>query len=281
MTTPKVATITIGGDRFYIDPKTGDKVPGVSSIKDALGKPGLLYGAVKQAAIFAVDNADTIKSLAASDRQAAIDLVKRAHTRSWGNKAESGTGVHSIVEDLMRRQMDGGTGEKIKVSPSQRKYIVNYARFVKRFKVKPLFLETTVWSETHRYAGTLDSLVEMTFTEEERQRLELPSCTITAIVDTKTGASGVWKETALQQVAYKNADFIMLPNGDRVPMPNVDATFALWLRPEGYALIPLSSDESTWKAFLGLRDAYEWDKRSEAIFPAVNEDAIKRKWKPD
>ena len=296
MTTPKVATVSIGGDRWYVDPVTGDKVPGVSSIKDTLGKPGLLYGAVKVAATFAVDNVDTVKALADTDRGAAIDLIKRAHTRAWSGKADSGTGVHAIVEDLMRKQMPSPqlTGGKaaasgpIKVSPDQRKYVVAYARFVKRYKVKPLYLETTVWSEKHRYAGTFDAIYEMEITVDEAQRMGIIKAgvpwdaprRITAIVDTKTGASGVWPEVALQQVAYKNADYMILANGERVPMPFIDATFALWLRPEGYALIPLDSGEATWKAFLGLRDAYDWSKRTDAVYPALNEDAIKKRWRP-
>ena len=77
MTTPKIKTVSIAGDRWYIDPLTGDKVPGVSSVKDTLAKPGLLYGAVKVAANYAVDNVDTIKALALTDRDAAVDLVKR------------------------------------------------------------------------------------------------------------------------------------------------------------------------------------------------------------
>lgn len=279
MTTPKVKTVSVQGDRWYVDPITQDRVPGVSSIKDTLSKPGLMYGAVKVAATFAVDNVDTIKALAGTDRKAAIDLVKRAHTRAWSTKADSGTGVHGVVENLMRWQMNGGQGEQVKVTAVQRKYVVHYARYVKRYNVRPLYLETTVWSEKHRYAGTLDAMVRMTLPEEAQESLSLPE-EIVAIVDTKTGASGVWKETALQQIAYKNGDFLMLENGTRVPMPYVDATFALWLRPEGYALIPLDSSEATWQAFLGLREAYDWNKQVEGVLPALNDDAIKRQWRP-
>lgn len=287
MTTPKVATVTIGGDRWYIDPRTGDKVPGVSSIKDTLGKPGLLYGAVKVAATFAVDNVDTIKALADTDRGAAIDLIKRAHTRAWTGKADSGTGVHAIVEDLMRRRLPspsltgGGTAGagEIRVTPDQRKYVEAFAKFVGRYHAKPLYLETTVWSERYRYAGTFDAIYEMDLPAEDAESLSLPTH-ITAIVDTKTGASGVWPEVALQQVAYKNADYMVLGSGERIPMPHIDATFALWLRPEGYALIPLDSGEETWKAFIGLRDAYEWSKRTDAVRPPLNPGAIKKRWRP-
>lgn len=282
MTTPKVKTVSVGGDRWYIDPLTGERVPGVSNIKDMLDKPGLRFGAVKATAIWTVDHIDEVRAIAATDRRAAIDLMKRSHLLTWGGKADAGTGVHAIAEALLK-------GEKgLKISPEQRRYIVNYARWYRDFAVKPLYVETTVWSEKYEYAGTLDSLVELTLTAEQATAigLALPGdgpVTIKAIVDIKTGASGVWAESALQQVAYKKADYLLMPDGTRIPMPEVDATFALWLRPEGYALIPLDSSDETFAAFLGLRAAYTWHKQTEpnAVMPPLNPDAIKKRWRPE
>lgn len=279
MTTPKVKTVRIGGDRWYVDPLTGDKVPGVSSVKDTLAKPGLLYGAVKVAATYAVDNVRELAAIAENDRDAAIDLVKRAHTRAWSAKAGSGTGVHAIVEDLL----NGKKG--IRVSPEQRKYIVQYALFVKEFDVRALYVEATVWNSTIGYAGTLDTILELSLTQDQAAMAGLPVQTsdlavYRAIVDTKTGASGVWSETALQQVAYKNAEYMLSANGDREDMPFVDFTAALWLRPDGFALIPLDSGPATWAAFKGLRDAYYWDKQIDSIGPALNNHPLQKKWRP-
>ena len=280
MTTPKIKTVSIAGDRWYIDPLTGDKVPGVSSVKDTLAKPGLLYGAVKVAANYAVDNVDTIKALALTDRDAAVDLVKRAHTRDWSKKADFGTGVHIIIEELLR----GHKG--VKVSPDQRKYVVQYAAFMQLFNVKALFVETTVWSSEHKYAGTLDTILELDLTPEQVAAIGAPAVgsgdngRYVGIVDTKTGASGVWAETALQQVAYKNADYLLLANGKHIDMPAIDFTAALWLRPEGYSFLPLDSGQATWDAFIGLRDAYYWNKQVDSIGQPLNEGAIKKQWRP-
>lgn len=279
MTTPKVKTVRIGGDRWYVDPLTGDKVPGVSSVKDTLAKPGLLYGAVKVAANYAVDNVRELAALAENDRAAAVDLVYRAHTRAWSVKANSGTGVHAIVEDLL----NGKKG--IRVSPEQRKYIVQYALFVKEFDVRALHIETTVWNSTVGYAGTLDTILELTLNQDQALTAGLGKQTADksvyrAIVDTKTGASGIWSETALQQVAYKNAEYMLSANGDREDMPAVDFTAALWLRPDGFAFIPLDSSEATWSAFKGLRDAYYWDKQIDSVGPALNRIPLQKKWRP-
>lgn len=279
MTTPKVKTVRIGGDRWYVDPVTGDKVPGVSSVKDTLAKPGLLFGAVKVAAAYAVDNVTEIASLAETDRGAAIDLVKRAHTRAWAVKASEGTGVHAIVEDLL----NGKKG--IRVSPQQRKFIVQYAIFVKEFDVRALYVEATVWNSTVGYAGTLDTILELSLTQDQAAMAGLPpqaadKAVYRAIVDTKTGASGVWSETALQQVAYKNAEYILSPNGDREEMPYVDFTGALWLRPDGFAFFPLDSGPATWAAFKGLRDAYYWDKQIDSVGLGLNQHPLQKKWSP-
>ena len=46
MTTPKVSTFRSGSSRFYLHPRTGDKVPGVTSVLNMLPKPFLKAGDV-------------------------------------------------------------------------------------------------------------------------------------------------------------------------------------------------------------------------------------------
>lgn len=275
MTTPRVETTTIGGTRWYIDPLTGERVPGVSAIKDMLHKPALLGAAVRETADFVTQNLDSIVPLVASDENAARMLIKGAYRRAWDKKADSGTGVHGIVEQLLKRQLDPSVPGP-RVTPTQRQYLSGYAKWYGTFGVQPQYVEQTVWSAKHDYAGTADFIGTVHLSPEHQDLLDLPE-EITAVVDMKTGASGVWPETCLQQVAYKKADYMLMDDGTRLAMPSIDATFALWLRPEGYAFIPLDSSDMTWRTFLGLRQAFDWEKRSRSMVgKPLNANPIKR-----
>lgn len=50
-----IRTLTRGGARWYVDPDTGTKVPGVTSIINVLDKPFLSPWAAKMVAEFAVE----------------------------------------------------------------------------------------------------------------------------------------------------------------------------------------------------------------------------------
>lgn len=270
MTVPKVQTTYVSGDRWYVDPGTGDKVPGVSAILDMYPKPALPGWAAREAAAFAVSNLDVVSALARTDAKAAVDLIKGAPWRKSGKAADDGTQIHGLAETLMRDRIENRKST-FSVPPGTMDFLRNFARFATEFDVVPRMVETTVWDDEYNYAGTFDGLYTLTLDGEE----------IDAIVDTKTGASGVWPEASLQQVAYARARWFLDPEtGERTPMPRVDAAFGLWLRPEGWALIPLSIDDATWEQFLRLRESYEWKRTREkyAVGKAVNQNPLKRKW---
>lgn len=274
MTVPKVETTYVAGDRWYIDPGTGGRVPGVSAILNMMPKPAIPKWAAREAALFAIDNLDVVAALSRTDRGAAIDLVKGAPWRKSGKAADSGTEVHGLVEKLMRDQIAGRKSD-FRVPPGTMDFLKNFARFATEFNVHPHLIETTVWDDEHNYAGTFDGLYTLTLPDVLGQEIQ-------AIVDVKTGASGVWPEAALQQTAYARAKWYIDPaTGEKRPMPAVDAAFGLWLRPEGWALIPLSIDEQNWQQFLRLRESYEWKIKREkhAVGKAVNQNPLTRKWK--
>ena len=271
MTVPKVETTYVSGDRWYVDPGTGEKVPGVSAILNMMPKPALVNWAAREAASFAVSNIDVVAALARTDVKAAVDLVKGAPWRKSGKAADSGTEVHGLAETLMRDRIESRKST-FKVPQGTMDFLRNFARFATEFDVIPRMVETTVWDDEHNYAGTLDGFYTLTINGHE----------LDAIVDIKTGASGVWPEASLQQTAYKNAKWYIDPaTGEKRPMPHADAAFALWLRPEGWALIPLSTDAQTWEQFLRLRESYEWKRLREkhAVGKAVNKNPLTRKWK--
>jgi hypothetical protein len=270
LTVPKVQTTYVAGDRWYVN-KDGEKRPGVSAILNMMPKPALPGWAAREAAAFAVENIEVVKALAATDRKAAVDLIKGAPWRKSGKAADDGTLVHGLAETLMRDRIENRKST-FRVPQGTMDFLRNFARFSTEFDVTPKLIETTVWDDEHDYAGTLDGLYTLTVGGE----------TIDAIVDIKTGASGVWPEASLQQTAYKRARYYIDPDtGELRPMPKTDAAFALWLRPEGWALIPLTTDDETWEQFLRLRASYEWKRLREkqAVGKAVNKTPLKKQWK--
>jgi hypothetical protein len=269
LTVPKVQTIYVAGDRWYVN-KEGDKRPGVSAILNMMPKPALPGWAAREAAHFAVANIEVVKALAATDRKAAVDLIKGAPWRKSGKAADDGTLVHGLAETLMRDRIENRKSS-FAVPQGTMDFLRNFARFTTEFNAIPKLIETTVWDDEHDYAGTLDGVYTLSIGDEQ----------LDAIVDIKTGASGVWPEASLQQTAYKNAKWYIDADGELQPMPHTDAAFALWLRPEGWALIPLTTDDATWEQFLTLRASYEWKRTREkfAVGKAVNKTPLKKQWK--
>jgi len=261
---PKVTTVTIGGERYYSDQVTRDQVPGVTSIISGRSKPALINWAAKSAAEFAVNNIDTVAELAKRDKFAAIDLIKRAHSRQSGNAAGRGTEVHGIVERLLNGE------QGVSVNKEVRPFLVQFQKFANEYNLVPVHNEITLWSDRHRYAGTADGLWKLDGPGVDPGAL--------AVCDLKTGASGVWEDAALQLAAYKNADYMIFPDGTRQIMPVTEASYAIWLRPEGYALQPLDTGPETFATFLALRRLFDWNKQraASAVRPAINPDPLKR-----
>jgi hypothetical protein len=238
VTTPAVQTIKRSGSRFYVHPETNAKVPGVTSITGNLPKPFLQYWGQKLVAEEAVDNLGSITQLmVAGKRDAAIDMLKRAPQRSTGDAARIGTDVHGLVEQLNRGESLGN------VHPDLQPWITQYDKFLDDWQPEFLEVESTVWSDTYGYAGTLDGI-----------------CRIDGdllIWDLKTG-KGVYPEVGLQLSAYSHADYFLSPDGEQRPIPKVDFGSVLHLRPDKYELRPVRVDDDVFSVFKSLIHVTEW-----------------------
>lgn len=242
MTDPAVRTFNKGGGRFYADDLTGTIAPSVTSITGCLPKKALQYWAAKMVAQAAVEEFGTLASMVSTGNPSgAIDYLKRAPGRSSGKAAQTGSDVHELCERI-------GRGEDPRVHPDLVGFTDTYKRFIREFEVGFMEIEATAWSDTHNYAGTLDSIVII---DGE-----------TVILDIKTGASGVWPDVALQLCAYARADCLLAPNGERRPLPQIDAAAALHLRPDGYSLIPIRIGDDVFETFLALSQVASWERET-------------------
>lgn len=257
MTTPAVPTIKQGGSRFYVHPLTDQKAVGVTSVLNMLPKDFLKFWAAKMTAEAAVDQFGTLASFVADGRRDdAVDWLKRAHTRSVGDAANVGSEVHEMCERLARGL------ELPALHPDIAVFVDHFREFIDIFQPEFLFVEETVWSETHGYAGSFDAIARIG--------------NEVVILDNKTTKSGVHAEVALQLSAYERADYILRPDGTQVELPRLDAAAVLHLRPEGWHLVPIQTSDEAFAVFLALKEVMEWEKRlSKAVIgkPIRHEEA--------
>jgi hypothetical protein len=243
VTTPKVNTIKRGGARFYVEPSNGEKVPGVTSVLGMLPKEFLRYWAAKMVAEEAVTDLGALVSIAMRDggREAAVDYLKKAPDRTTRKAADIGTAAHDLFERLSRGELVG------RVHPDLEPYARHFSEFLEVAQPEYHFMEETVWSDEHRYAGSFDA-----FATIQGERIW---------IDNKTTRSGIHEEVGVQLAAYRYAENIIRSDGTRVPMPKADGGAVLHVRPEGWKLVPVRADRVLFdEVFLPLRKVFEYEK---------------------
>lgn len=232
-----VKTKKQGDSRFYVREGHDEKVPGVTSILNSIPKPFLTFWAAKVVAETALECLPEVMGLAMKDKQGAIDFLKGAPRRSTSGAADTGTEVHNLFERIAK-------GENIgRVHPEYAPYVDGIHAFNDKFQPEYLFVEDTVWSDTHKYAGSFDAIVRI---DGE-----------TVMLDAKTTRSGVHSEVAMQLSAYSYADHIIGQDGEVHDIPKIDAGAVLHLRPEGAKLVPASVTPETFEGFLVCRKMFD------------------------
>lgn len=260
--------------RWYRNNNTRTEVPGVSAIVDMMPKSALTPWAARLAAEWAIGNLDEVNSLLSEKdgQKKAVDKIKGASSRYAESAAKEGTTVHHYAETIARAVQNKTKPKADKIPQGIMPYLKNYVRFLNEFDVEPVMLETVIWNEEIGYAGRIDMACILHAISEDL-----------VIVDTKSGASGVWESVSLQQTAYRYAEWWWDEETDSLnPMPEIAGAYALWLRPEGFALIPVDTTEMELEQLKRLRGSLEW-KRTRAkkvVRPAINKQPIKRqrKW---
>ena len=256
MTTPKVNTIKRGGSRYYVEPETGRKHPGVTSVLNMLPKEFLKFWSAKVVAEYAVDNLSELVGIAMKDRGAAVDLLKGAPNRFTRGAADVGTEAHDLFEAIAKGDRPRRVHNDLKP------YVDNFLEFIDECDPEFIFLEETVWSDDHGYAGSFDALGVLH--GEGAGNLKGK----TVFFDWKTTRSGVHEEVALQLSAYSRATHVIRPDGSRVPLPKTEGAAVLLVRPEGWQLVPVETGEvdlgggqavDVFDYFLALREVFDWD----------------------
>ncbi|MDX2390198.1 hypothetical protein NJL88_08985 [Streptomyces sp. DK15] len=248
-----VRTIMRSGSRFYVDPETSIKVPGVTSVVGMLPKPFLTFWASKMTAELAVDSLDFVGRMAANDRDGAVDYLKGASRRYTKIRADVGSKAHDLFERMIR-------GEKVySVHPDLEPYRLHFADFLEKVNPELVRAEDVAWSDTHEYAGSFDAILRVWLDEEGKPTPDRSGTPHLLIVDWKTSKS-TYADVALQMSAYAHADRIIDADGNEFPMPDLDGAAVLHITPDQWAFKPVAIDREVFEIFLTLRRVFTWDR---------------------
>jgi len=227
MSAPATRTVTRGrGHQHFLD---GERVPGVTTITgDGVPKPALIDWVGRATAGYAIDHWHELAKLPVSVRLRRLEKARFEETRAAGAR---GTKVHELAARYV-------IGDEIVIPDELRGHVEACIAFLEEWRPRELLIETTVVNRRWRYMGRLDLVAIMG--QPER-------C---YVLDWKTAASGVWSETALQLAAYAHCETYLDANGDEQPMPHIEAGAAVWLRADGYDVIPVDISDETFRMFL-------------------------------
>ena len=140
-----------------------------------------------------------------------------------------GTAVHALAQQLQ-------SGQEIEVPEPLVGHVDAYLRFVNEWQPREILVEAPVFSREFLYGGTVDLVADL----NDNHRW---------ILDFKTSKGEPWPEVALQLAAYRYAEFTLTGDGTELPMPRVDRCGVIWLRADGYDLIPIQAGPDAFQAF--------------------------------
>lgn len=271
------------GNRFYTYPPTGEQWISVTSVTGGTSdKPWLPAWASKVAATYAVMNMkDLLDLMRREGDEAAIKQIKEQAAIIRDRKADTGTYIHDVAEALILwAASPEGHGSEVAL-PSIPDHLAGhlydedpvedvidwmttgFLNFVSDFSPRFLAAEMTVFHPGLKVAGTLDTiLVLYGYDLSPTGRLiSRPGHQLVICVDFKTGRilDRMIKE---QCSSYPRMTECLLPMGEIVPMPPVDISAVLHLRPEfsrGYRFEPISrgDDARAWNRFRKALGIYQ------------------------
>jgi hypothetical protein len=172
----------------------------------------------------------------------------------WGVKADLGTHVHHMA-------LSWASKEPLTDDPISAPYIDALAQFYEDHKPEWEHLERTVEGSQPglEYRGQFDATGTFEW-EGKRQH---------GLIDFKTSKDVYFTEDTAQLAAYRYADSLTTWEDKKVvsrePMPEVDFTAILWLRPDGqYRFVEMKSNREAFAQFLKLRELWAWQRGLDA-----------------
>lgn len=227
----------------------GVKADGVTTlIGDGVRKKALENWGIRSVAEYAASHLDRLVEMQPMGEEAIVAALKQSPYTDRDKAANRGTEVHALAEELIH-------GREVEVPAELQGHVDSYVRFLDEWQPEPIKVERVVAHRKWNYCGTFDAVYR------------LPDGQI-VIGDIKTSRSGIFSETALQLAAYRFAEVYLDEDGTEKPMADLgigDVGHGLWIRGDGYDVLPIPVDESVFKAFLHVAYGARWMKANKSI----------------
>lgn len=242
MTKPVLAFQTEAG-RMYRHPITSEVVPSVTTIiSGGVPKPELAEWRLRFAAKKTVAEWEELSGWPPEDRAKAIERYPQFHA---DQASALGDWVHAAAEQYAKGH-DWTIPNDVYCWEKVAAHMRQFGLFLDAYGPVFTHTEVTVWNRSVGYAGTLDWIAQISG--------------LLTLGDTKSGRS-VWPDVALQLSAIRNAEFILTLDGTELPMPGIDQSAVLHLRPRSWSLIPVEDGDINGGCFQAALEVFEWRTR--------------------
>lgn len=241
-----IQRINSGKGHYYkID---GVKADGVTTlIGDGTRKKALEAWGIRSVAEYAAKHLDRLVEMQEMGEAAIVAALKQSPYTDRDQAANRGTEVHALAEQLIH-------GREVEVPAELAGHVDSYVRYLDDWQPEPIEVERTVAHRKWNYCGTFDAVYRL---RDGR----------VVIGDIKTSRSGIFSETALQLAAYRYAEVYVAEDGTEKPMADlgIEEAQGLWIRGDGYDVLPIQADGSVFKAFLHIAYGARWMKANKSI----------------
>jgi len=222
------------GSRFMFFDDNDIRVPGVTTLTGkGLPKPALVQWSADATIDYMIDHWAELDAMPVSQR---IKVLSRARYQSTDKAKDKGKVIHKLAEKLV-------LGQQVSIPEGLDGYVRSCVKFLDEFQVVPILTEVSVVSDEHRYVGILDLLADLVNADDPDGPME------TWLLDLKVTRSGIFGETALQLAPYRYATAYLDDNDVEHPLPVVDRTGGVWIREDGYSLIPVEAGPRQFMQF--------------------------------
>lgn len=220
---------TQSGHRYELD---GERCPGVTTlIGDGVPKPALRLWASGLVASYVQNMPFGELQMLRQGDEGILKKLKLLPNTVAKQAAVKGTDIHRYAERLIG-------GYDVQVPLPLAGYVKACCDFMADWRVSPVHVEAVVGSRKHHYSGTVDLIADL----PDGRR---------AIMDYKTGRTGIWPEAALQLAAYRHAEFLLADGGERLMSSlGITCAYAVWIRDGSYEVRPLRTDLEVFDVFL-------------------------------
>ncbi|MFC1740176.1 hypothetical protein ACFL0N_01695 [Pseudomonadota bacterium] len=174
-----------------------------------------------------------------NDEDEAVKWLKSQPTLVRDAAGDRGSLIHELCE---RYVLEHGAIRLDEYDSDIVNAVALYANWIDTMEPEFIAVEGVCYNRRHRYAGTMDMIVDL----PGHGRV---------VIDIKSGR-GVYGSAALQQTAYRRAEFIAVGD-DEIKMPKTRGAFILHLQKTQWRLLPVETGPASWSAFLhALHTAY-------------------------